>query len=169
MSLIAEENAGHARRRRLIESLIETMGSLLGIARCTVPRTPMEPLSHARVTIEGGVDGDLRGKPGPRQVTIIADSSWSDACAELEANLQWTTRRATLLVGGIDLRNSAGATIRIGELTLEVTAELGPCGLMDKFHQGLRKALMPHWRGGVSCRVIASGAIRIGDPVLMRA
>src|ERR1700688_3017610 len=82
MSLIAEENAGHARRRRLIESLIETMGSLLGIARCTVPRTPMEPLSHARVTIAGGGDGDLRGKPGPRQVTIIADSSWSDACAE---------------------------------------------------------------------------------------
>jgi catechol 2,3-dioxygenase-like lactoylglutathione lyase family enzyme len=36
---------------------------------------------------------------------------------------------------------------------------------MDRFHRGLRKALEPQWRGGVSCRVLAGGTVQRGDPV----
>jgi MOSC domain-containing protein YiiM len=37
--------------------------------------------------------------------------------------------------------------------------------LMDYFHLGLRKALAPDWRGGVTCKVTQGGTVIIGDAV----
>ncbi len=31
--------------------------------------------------------------------------------------------------------------------------------------EGLREALVPHWRGGASCQVLEGGRIALGDPV----
>jgi MOSC domain-containing protein YiiM len=59
----------------------------------------------------------------------------------------------------------AGAKLVIGDLVLEVTQETQPCHLMDEAHFGLRAALKPDWRGGVCCRVVEGGTIRIGDRV----
>lgn len=129
----------------------------------------MELLSEARVTREAGIDGDYRGTVESRQVTILAESAWRAACAELGADLDWTTRRANLIVSDIDLRNTRGATMRVGEVVLEVADELGPCRRMEEACTGLRKALTPEWRGGVSCRVVVGGAIRTGDPVTLLA
>jgi len=53
----------------------------------------------------------------------------------------------------------------IGSLVLEVTQETQPCQVMEAAHRGLRAALTPDWRGGVCCRVIQSGTIRVGDRV----
>jgi MOSC domain-containing protein YiiM len=53
----------------------------------------------------------------------------------------------------------------VGEAVLEITAETKPCQVMEAAHHGLRSALKPDWRGGVCCRVISGGKIRIGDPV----
>jgi MOSC domain-containing protein YiiM len=129
----------------------------------------MELLSEARVTREAGIDGDYRGTRESRQVTILAEPGWRAACAEVGADLDWTTRRANLIVADVDLRNTQGAAIRVGEVVLEVTGELGPCQRMEEACAGLRKALTPEWRGGVTCRVVAGGAIRIGDPVTLLA
>ena len=102
-----------------------------------------------------------------RQVTIIADSPWQAACAEVGKDLPWTTRRANLLVRGVELQNTAGVKLRIGEVLLEITGELAPCQLMETACAGLRAALTPQWRGGVSCRVVAGGPLKIGDPVTL--
>jgi MOSC domain-containing protein YiiM len=139
----------------------------MGIARRAKSRAPMELLSDARVSREAGIDGDHRGTMESRQVTILAEPGWRAACAELGADLEWTTRRANLIVAGIDLENTQGARIRVGDVVLEITDELGPCRRMEEARAGLRKALTPEWRGGVSCRVIAGGSIRIGDPVTL--
>jgi MOSC domain-containing protein YiiM len=48
---------------------------------------------------------------------------------------------------------------------LEVTAQTTPCARMDETWPGLRRALAPDWRGGVTARVITGGAIALGDPV----
>lgn len=141
------------------------MARLLGIAHRTVPRAPMEQAESAEITCERGVANDLRGKPGSRQVTVLAREAWQRACAELGSELDWTLRRANLLVEGVDLQETSGARLRIGDALLEICCGTDPCALMDKFHGGLRAALEPEWRGGASCRVLEGASVRVGDTV----
>lgn len=129
----------------------------------------MSTLEECAISKEQGVTGDTRGRPGPRQVTVISAGSWRDACSDLDTQLDWSTRRANLLVDGIDLRESKGKVLHIGEdVELLVTGELDPCGRMDEACPGLRKALIPHWRGGVTCRVLVAGNVRLGNAVELR-
>jgi MOSC domain-containing protein YiiM len=127
----------------------------------------MEPLSQARISMAAGVEGDFRGRPGKRQVTIVAREDWEAACAELGVELDWSLRRANVLVEGLALDQTAGRRLELGGATLEITCETDPCRIMDLQHPGLRKALEPAWRGGVSCRVIADGDVRVGDAVTL--
>jgi MOSC domain-containing protein YiiM len=144
------------------------MGRLLGIARHARPRGPMETVDHAHVTAAGGVDGDFRGslKPGrnKRQVTLLAAESWRAALDELRVPVAWEQRRANLLVEGLALEGATGARIVFDSgLVLEVTGECDPCMRMDEVAPGLKAALLPGWRGGVTAKVIESGPIRVGD------
>ncbi len=121
------------------------------------------------MTVEAGLEGDLRGRPGRRQITILAREAWEQACAELGQALDWTVRRANLLVEGLDFADSTGSQLSIGpSVVLEITGETEPCRRME-IHSGLRAALAPGWRGGVTCRVVRGGLIRAGDPVVLRA
>lgn len=140
-------------------------GKLLGIAIREQSRAPMSELTTALVTTESGCQNDFRGKPGQRQVTILSREAWDAACAEIGESLDWTTRRANLLVEGFDLKHSQGATVTIGELVLLVTGETDPCGRMVEAHPKLKDALTPVWRGGALCRVISDGQISVGDSV----
>ena len=140
-----------------------TAGKVLGIARRGKTRAPMEALDAADVTVEAGVDGDVRGSLRDRQVTVLARESWEAACTDLGRELPWTVRRANILVEGLHLAGETGKTIRIGELELVVTGETDPCSRMEEQAAGLREALLPDWRGGVTCRVAQGGAIRVGD------
>ena len=47
--------------------------------------------------------------------------------------------------------------------------ETAPCERMDEQHQGLRAALTPDWRGGVSCKVLNDATIKVGDGVAVEA
>lgn len=139
---------------------------LVGIARKARSRAPMETLEQIDVTTELGLDGDYRGKLRRRQVTILAEEDWQAACGELNRDdLPWTERRANLLVRGITLPRIKGSTLSIGNVIFEITGETDPCNRMDDVAMGLQNALMPDWRGGVTCRVIKGGTIAIGDPV----
>ncbi len=130
----------------------------------------METLDHADVTVDAGVAGDFRGslKPGrnKRQVTVMAAEGWRDALRELKAAVPWEQRRVNLLVEGLALEASKGARISFDSgLVLEVTGECDPCSRMEEVAPGLKAVLLPHWRGGVTTKVIESGPIRVGDNV----
>jgi MOSC domain-containing protein YiiM len=140
-------------------------GRLLGIATRTRTKEPMQRPAHALVSVERGVEGDFRGKPGERQVVVLGREGFEAACRELETTLDWTLRRANLYVEGVALRGAVGARLAIGDALLEITGECDPCHVMDKQHPGLRAALTPEWRGGVTCRVVRGGAIAVGDTV----
>ena len=140
-------------------------GTLLGIATRTKTREPMQRPARAAVSVEGGVEGDLRGKPGERQVVVLGREGFEAACRELGATLDWTLRRANLYVEGVALRGAVGARLHVGGALLEITGECEPCHVMDKQHPGLREALGPEWRAGVTCRVVRGGEITLGDAV----
>jgi len=141
------------------------MAELVGIAVREKSRAPMAEAAAAAVSLEAGVEGDARGKAGPRQVTVLGEEGWRAACAELDEALPWTLRRANLLVRGVDLRGSAGRRLAVGPVVLEVSEECAPCQVMDAQQPGLRRALEPDWRAGVACRVVTPGPLALGDPV----
>ena len=144
------------------------MGKLTGIARRETTRAPMELLETVAISEDAGVSGDFRGRSRKRQVTVISSGVWDEVCAEVGANLPWTTRRANLLVEGVDLPRDAGSVIQIGDVSLRVEVETAPCSRMDEQHAGLKQALTPDWRGGVCCTVLCGGEVSIGDDVSIR-
>ncbi len=143
-------------------------GRLLGIAIRSKSRAPMSELQSCEITCQEGLLGDFRGRPGARQVTVLANEAWQAATSELEQELAWTTRRANLLVDGIVLEEKQDAIIQIGSVALRIHGECDPCGRMDESVSGLRDALRPNWRGGACCQVLSGGTIQVGDVVELR-
>jgi MOSC domain-containing protein YiiM len=143
------------------------VGRLLGIATRTATKVPMHEPSRVRISPEAGVEGDFRGRPGPRQVTVLGREGFEAACAALRVALPWTIRRANLYVEGVDLVETTGARLAIGGALLEITGENDPCRVMDLQHAGLRAALGPAWRAGVACRVLRGGDVALGDAVVL--
>jgi MOSC domain-containing protein YiiM len=141
------------------------MGRLTGIARRDRKRAPMQTLERADISTETGVALDFRGKPGPRQVSVISAGAWRAACRELQRDIPWTTRRANLLVDDFELPRTIGTVLKVGPVRLRITGEVDPCSRMDEQVPGLRQALQPDWRGGVSCAVLQGGAVALGDEV----
>lgn len=143
------------------------MATLLGIAIKPHGESVMRELAVAQLSCEHGVEGDSRGQPGPRQVTLLSHADWRAACRELGIELHWVQRRANLLVDELPLQQSMGSCIQIGEAILEVTGETDPCRRMAALHPGLFKALAKEWRGGVTCRVVRGGQLGVGTPVTL--
>ena len=144
-----------------------TIGQLVGIARRAARLVPMQEVASASITPTAGLEGDHKGIKFPkRQITILSVEAWRMAVQDAgEPDLPWTARRANLLVEGIHLPRAAGGVIRVGEVMLEVTSQTVPCRRMDDALPGLRKALHPDWRGGVTCRVRKGGLIKLRDAV----
>jgi MOSC domain-containing protein YiiM len=149
------------------------MGRLIGIAWRPARFAPMQTVDSVDISLEAGVAGDHKGaKFKRRAVTILAREDWEAALAQLAAEgapdalgLDWTVRRANLLVEGVRLPRAIGATLRVGPVLLEVTYPTTPCARMEAARAGLRKALYPEWRGGVTCKVLEGGRVSVGDEV----
>lgn len=127
----------------------------------------MEVIASGIISVEAGLEGDCKGLKFPlRQITILSREMWEEALFALgNPDLPWTARRANLLVENVHLPCGPGSLIAIGPVRLEVTAETVPCAQMDHAYQGLRKALAPDCRGGVTCKVVEGGPIALGDEV----
>ncbi len=143
------------------------VGRLLGIAIRKKSRAEMIVSTAIDVTTQSGLDDDFRGKSRKRQVTVLSTEAWQEACDAIGKPLPWTTRRANLLVSGLDLLETTGAIIQLGDVQLEVTGQTDPCERMDEYSAGLQTALLPDWRGGVCCRVIAAGRLQEGQDVTL--
>ena len=143
------------------------MGKLIGIARRAKSRDPMEMLDQADISIANGLEGDCKGKRFPlRQFTIMTLEDWQNSLDLIgKPNLDWTIRRANLLVTDIKLPRGKGSRLLIGEVEVEVTDQTSPCQQMENAFVGLRKALAGDWRGGVTCRIIEGGKIKVGNQV----
>jgi MOSC domain-containing protein YiiM len=142
----------------------EKQASVVDIAIKAELGAPMDRQESIFIHQETGIEGDYHTR-GSRQVTVLFKDSWEAACAELNVDLPWTTRRANVYVDGLLPTDCVDKQLQIGEVLLEVTGETRPCDIMEAAQPGLRAALQPEWRGGVTCRVLQSGAVQRGDAV----
>jgi MOSC domain-containing protein YiiM len=140
-------------------------GRLAAIAMKSKPREPMQELLRAKVSLQAGVEGDFRGRASGRQITIVFAEDWRAAVAGIDRRAPWTLRRANLLLEGLANPQAPGGVLAVGPVLLLVTDETTPCSVMERQLAGLREALKPGWRGGVTAQVMSEGEITVGDPV----
>lgn len=143
-----------------------THATLIGIASHRQSRGEIVEHEQAFLDIKHGLK-DYRGLKDPlTSVTVLSYRSWNEACQEVNAQIDWTERRAQLLIDDLMFSPAAiGRELKVGNAVLRITRETDPCGRMDELHPGLKNALTPDWRGGARCEVIQSGTIRVGDSV----
>ncbi|MBI3833826.1 MAG: MOSC domain-containing protein [Planctomycetes bacterium] len=141
-----------------------SIGIVKSIAHRAVDSDAMIEIASCNVLPGRGLDTENR-KPGKREITLVSAESWADVCREMGQDIPWWTRRANLLVEGIDLAATIGQRIRIGPVEIHIHGETKPCRLMDAQVQGLTRVMVPNLRGGVHGQVLTGGAIRIGDSV----
>lgn len=139
-------------------------GTLRGIAVRGASRALMQERQEVEVTIEQGITADYRGA-GLRQVTFIAVEQWQETMQALDVDLPWHTRRANLLIEGIDLPDAVGEQIRIGDCLFTIYGETEPCQRMEALQAGLQQALRPDLRAGVWGKVVEGGTLRVGESV----
>ncbi|MBI1224907.1 MAG: MOSC domain-containing protein [Bacteroidetes bacterium] len=113
-----------------------------------------------------GLFGDhYNNSGGKRQVTLIqaehlAAMSYILGKAQIEPEL---TRR-NIVVSGINLLAFADQQFKIGEAVLEMTGLCHPCSRMEEnLGKGGYNAMRGH--GGITCRVVSGGKIKVGDEV----
>ena len=144
---------------------------ITGIAIASAAKMPMTEIDLADITKHRGILGNHRGnwKPGGnnRQITLLSLHHWESTCAELNAHLPWSARRANICLDTVSLgQHLLGAKLHLGEqVVLQITGETEPCKRMDEIHPGLQYALRDGWRGGATCKVITGGTIALDDKV----
>ena len=141
-----------------------TQGKVLEIHIYSQPRSPATSLPEVEAMAGVGLRGDHPRKER-RHLTLLSNEAWDQALAEMGDDLPACTRRANLVVEGIDLRQTIGKRLLIGEVETLVLAETQPCDLMEQQRAGLRAALTPEMRGGVNGTIEVGGTIRVGDAV----
>jgi MOSC domain-containing protein YiiM len=124
----------------------------------------MDAVSAATVEAGKGLRGNAN-RGGRRQVTIISQERWAELAGALGVDLPPAARRANLMVSGIDLENSRGRVLRVGNTRLRINGETRPCEQMEQAHAGLQALMRERWGGGAFAEVIDDGQIQVGARV----
>ena len=124
---------------------------------------PMDGVVEAEMIAGRGLRGNA-DQGGWRQVTIIDEGAWAEAQLELGVEVDPSARRANILLRGIDLEESRGKTLRLGDCRIHILGETRPCHQMDHAYNGLRNVLRAPWRAGAFGEIVQGGTIHVDDP-----
>jgi MOSC domain-containing protein YiiM len=139
------------------------MGEILAIWIKRFKHGPMDPVAEA-LAVEGRGLKNNANQGGKRQVTLIDEARWREAQEAVGVpDLDPRTRRANLMLRGVDLERTNGRLLRLGDVVVRIYGETRPCNQMEEAQPGLREALSPRWRGGAFAEIVTGGTIRVGD------
>ena len=127
-------------------------------------RGQMDAVDQAELVADQGIVGNAN-QGGWRQVTLLSKEAWRRTEETLGAQVDPASRRANVLLTGVDLEQTRDRILQLGAVRIHIRGETRPCTLMDDAHQGLRDALDPEWRAGAFGVVLDSGLVAVGDLV----
>lgn len=131
-------------------------------------RAAVEQLNAVDAIRDTGLVGDhYANRGGGRQVTLIQAEHLQVVAALLKVfSIKPELSRRNIVVSGINLLSLKGSKFQIGEAVFEYSGECHPCSRMEEnFGTGGYNAMRGH--GGITARVVESGAIRTGDRVIL--
>ena len=137
------------------------------------PRDPARTISATQALAGIGLADDRLGKKGEselstRQVTLV-QAEHLPVIAQLAqlsgvAAVDPVRLRRNLVVSGINLLALRNARVQVGDAVLEIVGPCAPCSRMEiEVDPGAYAAM--RGLGGMTARVITTGAIRVGDVV----
>ena len=124
----------------------------------------MDAADRATLVAGRGIAGNA-DQGGRRQVTLMDLERWHELMDRLGSDLETSARRANLVIDSLDLFDSRGKTLRIGNARLRVWGETRPCERMEEALPTLRTVMRERWGGGAYGEVIDGGDISVGDVV----
>jgi len=135
-------------------------------------RAPARSISATMAIAKVGLADDRFGQRGEaelstRQVTLLQHEHLS-VIAQLArvASVDPVGLRRNLVVSGINLLALKNAKLRVGEALLEIVGPCAPCSRMEEaIGPGGYAAMRGH--GGMTARILDSGAIRVGDALFV--
>ncbi len=132
------------------------------IAKAT--RLPMRSVPEIQAEAGKGLVGDRYHGTRHRHVTIQSRESLDAAADALGSPIDDAGTRRNITISHGVVPTTPGTRIRIGEALAEVVRVAAPCKLLDdNLGSGAQDALRR--RAGAVCRLLESGAIRVGDAV----
>ena len=141
------------------------MGQLEAIWIKTAHGGAMQPVSEAKTEKNKGLVGDTNFGRSKRQVTFIEKEVFDLLRDRLGDSIGPEMRRANFMVTGVELKETVGRILSVGDLKVKISGETKPCKIMDDACQGLREALVDEWKGGVYGCVLNDAVVKMGDPV----
>lgn len=124
------------------------------------PEKGATPVTLAAVQVHTmGFEGDYHtGFTKNRQVLLMSGGILDQLTLEPGSIFE------NVVVDGLDVMSlTPGQYVRMGDALFEVTIPCAPCVKMDRVRHGLQQTLMD--RRGMFVRVLAAGAVRVGDAV----
>jgi MOSC domain-containing protein YiiM len=149
-------------------AVIPQIGKLEWIGIRTAHRAPVQVVDSVHAVADLGLIGDRYAEsPGTKRQVTLLQAEHLPVIAALTGHAtvppEWLRRN--LVVMGINLLALKNRQFRIGTALLEGTGLCQPCSRMEEMlGPGGYNAMRGH--GGITARVLESGVMCKGDPVL---
>lgn len=155
---------------QLFSRYIKTLppGELTWIGIRPARREPMQSLAQINAVEEMGLEGDHRMAKTPgsgRQVTLISEEFIDQISHFLGGKTVMPDQlRRNLVVKNININALRYQNFQIGDAIFQAGALCHPCSRMEQaLGKGAIAAMMGY--GGLCCKIIRSGKIKVGDSV----
>ena len=134
------------------------------------PRDPARLVEQTMALAGIGLADDRLGQRGEaelstRQVTLIQQEHLPLIAAFARSGpVDPVDLRRNLVVSGINVLSLKNAQLRVGDALIQVVGPCAPCSRMEEvIGPGGYAAMRGH--GGMTARILESGAIRVGDSI----